>query len=170
MIYTCTIDTPLGAMTAAAEGEALTGLWFVGQKYYPRQAGQWVTEPDHPVFQALRHWLARYFSGQNGGRDSGADIVLAPHGTPFQKAVWDILLKIPSGQVTTYGQIAGQIALSRGLLSMSAQAVGGAVGHNPISILIPCHRVVGADKALTGYAGGLERKEYLLHLEGADLP
>lgn len=161
MIYTCTIDTTLGAMTAAVKDEALVGLWFIGQKYYPSQTARWISEPDHPIFTSIRSHLARYFSGQA----AALDVRLAPAGSPFQKAVWDILLGIPIGHVTTYGQIAGHIARTRGLASMSAQAIGGAVGHNPISILIPCHRVVGSDGGLTGYAGGLDRKIALLRIE-----
>lgn len=164
MIYTCTIDTPLGAMTAAAEEDALIGLWFVGQKYYPSGTAGWIHEPDRPVFRALRHYLASYFSAEAGA----LDIRLAPRGSFFQKKVWDFLLKIPKGQVATYGEIAGYVARSLGLASMSAQAVGGAVGHNPISILIPCHRVVGSNGKLTGYAGGLDRKAALLRIEKAE--
>lgn len=164
MTYTCTIETPLGIMTAAAEDEALVGLWFVGQKYYPDTTAPWLREPDYPVFTALRSNLSRYFAGQDPGRD----IPLAPHGSLFRKSVWDILLKIPFGQIVTYGDIAQAIANAGGLVSMSSQAVGGAVGHNPISILIPCHRVVGVGGSLTGYAGGLDRKEALLRLEGVN--
>lgn len=162
MTYTCSIETPLGAMTAAAEDDALTGLWFIGQKYYPPATAAWVEKPDYPVFTALRAHLSRYFAGN----DPELGISLAPHGSPFRKSVWDILLKIPFGETVTYGEIARAIAHAEGLASMSSQAVGGAVGHNPISILIPCHRVVGADRSLTGYAGGVERKEALLRLEG----
>ena len=165
MLYTCTIDTPLGNMTAAAEREFLVGLWFEGQKYYPSRTAGWVSDPDRPVFGRLRDYLGRYFSGLAGA----PDLPLDPHGSPFQEAVWAVLRTIPMGQVVTYGQIAKQMARSRGLASMSAQAVGGAVGHNPISILIPCHRVVGAGGALTGYAGGLERKAALLRIEKASL-
>ena len=161
MTYTCTIETPLGAMTAAAEAGALTGLWFIGQKHYPLATATWTCAPDYPVFTALRSHLSGYFAGENPGRD----IPLAPHGSEFRKRVWDILLKIPYGETVTYGEIAREIARGRGMASMSGQAVGGAVGHNPISILIPCHRVVGVDGALTGYAGGIKRKESLLRLE-----
>lgn len=164
MIYTCTLSTPLGDITAAAEGEALTGLWFIGQKYYPSSTDSWIEEPEQRVFQILQTWLDHYFSGREG---SAPLPELAPKGTDFQKAVWDILLEIPRGRLTTYGEIAKKLAASKGLASMSAQAVGGAVGHNPISILIPCHRVVGADGSLTGYAGGLEKKKALLTLEQA---
>ncbi|SHH66084.1 methylated-DNA-[protein]-cysteine S-methyltransferase [Sporobacter termitidis DSM 10068] len=161
MTHTSIIDTPLGPVRASAEQDALTGLWFVGQKYYPSGTDAWADAPDAPVFNTLREWLADYFSG---GRHAPLP-ALAPKGTAFQKAVWDILLQIPYGRVTTYGEIAKQLAAARRLPSMSAQAVGGAVGHNPISILIPCHRVVGADGSLTGYAGGLEKKTALLQLE-----
>ncbi len=161
MIYACAIDTALGAMTAAAEDDALIGLWFVGQKYYPQQTARWNHEPDHPVFEALRSHLGRYFEGGAGV----PDIRLDPPGSPFRKAVWDVLLKIPAGKIVTYGQVAETIARTRGVASVSAQAVGGAVGRNPISILIPCHRVVGFDGKLTGYAGGLDKKAALLRIE-----
>ncbi|GHV42513.1 methylated-DNA--protein-cysteine methyltransferase [Spirochaetia bacterium] len=162
MIYTCSIDTPLGPMTAAAEEEALTGLWFVGQKYYPAKADAWIGKPDQSVFAALRSWLEAYFEGKN----PHVDFPLNPRGSAFQKSVWEILLQIPYGEVTTYGEIAKQLVRKQGIASMSAQAVGGAVGHNPVSLVIPCHRVVGADGSLTGYAGGLDKKKYLLGLEG----
>lgn len=165
MIYTCTIETPLGPMTATAEDEALTGLWFIGQKYYPAATASWVQEPDHQVFAALRSHLSRYFDGT----DPGCDLRLAPYGSLFRKSVWDILLKIPFGRTMTYGEIARELARSGELASMSSQAVGGAVGHNPISILIPCHRVVGSDGSLTGYAGGVDKKQALLRIEGAIL-
>ncbi len=161
MIYTSTIDTPLGEMTAAARNEALVGLWFIGQRYYPRQTADWTSEPDHPIFKSLRHYLKGYFLEEA----AVCTIRLAPSGSSFQETVWAFLSTIPMGQVVTYKQIADHIARIRGLASMSAQAVGGAVGHNPISILIPCHRVVGFDGSLTGYAGGLERKAALLRIE-----
>ena len=165
MIYTCTIDTPLGAMTAAAKDDALIGLWFIGQKYYPPETAHWTCESDHAIFASARNYLARYFSGKAGA----LNVRLAPSGSPFQETVWSILSRIPMGQVTTYGQIAGYIARIRGLASMSAQAVGGAVGHNPISILIPCHRVVGVNGSLTGYAGGMDKKAALLRIEKVNL-
>ena len=156
----CTIETPLGTICAAAEGEALRGLWFTGQKYFPNDAETWPDTPDHPAFTALQSWLKDYFAGKN----PKAKVPLAPEGTDFQQAVWKILLKIPYGKTTTYGSIATQLDAVKG--KASAQAVGGAVGHNPISLIIPCHRVLGADGSLTGYAGGLERKRALLELEG----
>lgn len=162
MIYTATIATPLGPMTAAAENQALTGLWFIGQKYYPTGTETWAAKPDHPLFTELQARITGYFAG----KDTSFSLPLAPRGSAFQQAVWDILLSIPYGQTSTYGEIARSIAAARNLHSMSAQAVGGAVGHNPISILVPCHRVVGSDKSLTGYAGGLDKKAALLRLEG----
>jgi methylated-DNA-[protein]-cysteine S-methyltransferase len=168
-IYTCTIDTPLGSMTAAAEDEALTGLWFAGQKYYPAGTAAWIDKPELPVFEKLRAWLEDYFEGKKPRVNfplEPSGLRINPQGTAFQKSVWEILLQIPYGKVSTYGEIAEQLAHKQGVASMSAQAVGGAVGHNPISVLIPCHRVVGADGSLTGYAGGLDKKKYLLKLEG----
>ncbi|HSW56796.1 MAG TPA: methylated-DNA--[protein]-cysteine S-methyltransferase [Dehalococcoidales bacterium] len=163
--HSCRLDTPLGTVFASAVGEALTGLWFNGQKYIPHNWDSLNFEPDYPVFVKLRAWLAGYFSGS----DIPPDLPLAPQGTPFQKAVWNILLEIPHGQVTTYGAIARKIAAGRQIAVMSARAVGQAVGHNPIAILIPCHRVIGANRSLTGYAAGLDRKRYLLNLEHIDL-
>ena len=162
MIYSCTIHTPLGLMTAAATDTAVCGLWFNGQKYFPAEKAAWREQPQQPLFVALRAYLADYFAGSR----RAPDLPLAPAGSPFQKTVWQLLLAIPYGQVTTYGRLAARMAAERGLSSMAAQAVGGAVGHNPISILIPCHRVVGATGNLTGYAGGLDKKQALLRLEG----
>jgi len=157
------LDTPLGPATAASDGDALTGFWFVGQKYYPRGVADWTRSPDAAPFAALREWLSAYFAGQG----PACPFPLRPEGTAFQRAVWALLLTIPHGETTTYGRLAAELAARQGLPSMSAQAVGGAVGHNPISLLIPCHRVLGASGALTGYAGGIEKKEALLRLEGA---
>lgn len=165
MEYTHHYDSPLGGITLASDGEALTGLWFDGQKYFQATLGREHEEKDLPIFEQARHWLDLYF----GGEIPDFTPPLKPKGTAFQKAVWDILRSIPYGQTMTYGEIAARIAAQKGLAQMSAQAVGGAVGHNPISILIPCHRVVGSNGSLTGYAGGIERKERLLRLEKADL-
>ena len=164
MIYSCALDTPLGPATATANDEAITGFWFIGQKYYPARTQNWHEQPSHVVFASLRRWLDRYFAGEA----PRLDLVLDPAGTSFQKTVWNILLQIPHGKLSTYGSIARQLAASLGKPSMSSQAVGGAVGHNPISILIPCHRVVGSSGSLTGYAGGISKKERLLQLERAD--
>lgn len=162
MIHTCTIDTPLGEMTAAVQDGKLAVLSFRGQQHFPSDTGGWLSRPDDPVLVALRSWLKGYFAGEV----REPDFPLDPQGTPFQKAVWEILLRIPQGSTTTYGEIARQMAIKTGKTTMSAQAVGGAVGRNPIAILIPCHRVIGADGTLTGYAGGLEKKRALLRLEG----
>ena len=165
MTYSCTIETPLGLMTAAAENDALTGLWFNGQKYFPPAAEKWSCKPDQPIFTELKLHLVRYFRGER----QKCDLPLAPHGSDFQKAVWGVLTGIPYGETITYGDIAREIARARAASTMSAQAVGGAVGHNPLTILIPCHRVIGCNGRLTGYAGGLERKEALLRLEGVQM-
>jgi methylated-DNA-[protein]-cysteine S-methyltransferase len=173
MTYKCTIETPLGPMTAAAEDDVIVGLWFDGQKYFPAGAATWIEAPDLPQFSVLRRKLEDYFSGMptpSQGEGSVLELNLAPKGTEFQQRVWDVLSRIPFGTTVTYGDIAREIAAARGLFSMSAQAVGSAVGHNPISILIPCHRVVGCNGKLTGYAGGLDRKEALLKLEKCTLP
>jgi methylated-DNA-[protein]-cysteine S-methyltransferase len=159
---TCIIDTPLGQARAAAKNRALTGLWFVGQKHFPADTESWIESPGYSVFKDLQLWLTAYFAGKN----IRPQLRMDPQGTPFQVAVWDRLRKIPRGQVTTYGAIAKNMAGKKGPNSASARAVGGAVGRNPISILIPCHRVVGSDGSLIGYAGGLERKKELLRREG----
>ena len=163
-IYTCKVDTPLGKIQATAEDNALCGLWFIGQKYFPPDAGDWINKPDYPVFISLGAWLDEYFSR----KIPRVKVPLSPRGTDFQQAVWKILLAIPYGKTSTYGTLAAQlVSLGR---KASAQAVGGAVGHNPISLLIPCHRVVGADGSLTGYAGGFEKKRALLELENPSAP
>ena len=162
-IYTFIAETPLGAMRAAACDNALRGLWFIGQKYFPSDTGAWLESPDYPVFVSLRAWLKDYFAHKK----PEIKVPLSPVGTDFQQAVWKLLLKIPYGKTSTYGAIAAGLASVRhGGGRAAAQAVGGAVGHNPISLLIPCHRVLGADGSLTGYAGGLEKKRALLELEG----
>lgn len=155
--------SPLGRLLLTAEGGALTGLWMEGQKYYPDDPEKLGTrEDDNPALQSAKNWLDRYFAGE---RPDIEKLSLRPAGTDFQKKVWHLLCRIPYGKTTTYGALAKTLAGEEGLPSMSAQAVGGAVGRNPISVIIPCHRVVGAAGSLTGYAGGLERKRYLLALE-----
>jgi methylated-DNA-[protein]-cysteine S-methyltransferase len=161
MRYSCEFETALGSMTAAAEDELLVGLWFNGQKHFPTGSSQWRVQPEHQLFQRLRLQLDRYFRGEKLAQE----LRLAPQGTPFQLAVWELLVRIPYGETVSYGDLAREIAGGRGVRTMSAQAVGGAVGRNPLTILIPCHRVVGCDGGLTGYAGGIERKEALLRLE-----
>jgi methylated-DNA-[protein]-cysteine S-methyltransferase len=158
--FTFVTETPLGKIQAASEGNALTGLWFIGQKYFPAGTEAWSNKPDHPVFVSLKSWLKDYFAKKK----PKSRIPLLPAGTDFQQAVWKLLLEIPYGETSTYGTIASRL-VSIGKKA-SAQAVGGAVGHNPISLLIPCHRVLGSDGSLTGYAGGIEKKRALLELEG----
>ncbi|MDR2892068.1 MAG: methylated-DNA--[protein]-cysteine S-methyltransferase [Deltaproteobacteria bacterium] len=165
MIYVCTVKTPLGPATVSAEGDALGGFWFVGQKHYPENTADWTEAADYPVFVKLRAWLDDYFAG----RVRQPDFPLSPQGTDFQRKVWAFLLEIPAGQTSTYGALAAKMAAQSGRAS-SARAVGSAVGRNPISLLIPCHRVVGANGSLTGYAGGLDKKIALLRLERGDVP
>lgn len=155
MIYTTSYPSPIGPMLLAEEDGALIGVWFEGQKYFPAPFLQ--MQQETPLLRQTKDWLNRYFAGE---QPDPHELPLAPKGSPFRRQVWQVLLEIPSGSTMTYGQIAGRIHSS-----MSAQAVGGAVGHNPISVIIPCHRVVGSDGSLTGYAGGLDRKKYLLELE-----
>lgn len=166
MIYTASYTSPLGAITLASDGAALTGLWFDGQKYFgstlPREA---VRQEDNPVFVETKRWLDVYFSGKEPDFTPQLRYEL----TPFRKMVCEIMLSIPYGSTMTYGEIAARLAAQQGKAHISAQAVGGAVGHNPISLIIPCHRVVGANGSLTGYAGGIDRKVRLLELEKADM-
>ena len=160
----CRTGSPLGVITLASDGQSLTGLWFDGQKQYARTLDPVHTEKALPVFDETRRWLEIYFSG----REPDFTPPLALRGTALQTGVWEILRTIPYGKTMTYGQIAKELALRAGLSRMSAQAVGGAVGRNPVSLIVPCHRVMGSDGSLTGYAGGLERKLRLLQLERAD--
>ena len=160
MLYTSHYASPLGGMTLVSDGTALVGLYFDGQKYAAEGLDATHTQKNLPVFEEARRWLDVYFSG----RKPDFTPPTAPAGTAFQQSVWEILRTIPYGQTVTYGAIARRIEQNTGC-RMSAQAVGGAVGRNPISILIPCHRVIGADGSLTGYAGGLDKKAYLLRIE-----
>ena len=162
MLYTSHYASPLGGMTLVSDGTALVGLYFDGQKYAAEGLDATHTQKNLPIFKEVRRWLDVYFSG----RKPDFTPPTAPAGTAFQQSVWEILRTIPYGQTVTYGAIARRIEQNTGC-RMSAQAVGGAVGRNPISILIPCHRVIGADGSLTGYAGGLDKKERLLQWEGA---
>lgn len=161
MNYVTQYQTPLGRITMASDGNALIGLWFNDGKYFGETLDKNALEKDLPIFKETKRWLDIYFSGENP--DFTPKIKLS--GSDFRLAVWKILNEIPYGRTVTYGEIAAKIAKQRGLEQMSAQAVGGAVGHNPISIIIPCHRVIGSDGTLTGYAGGIERKIKLLELE-----
>ena len=158
--YISHYDSPIGSITLSSDGENLTGLWFDGQKYFGSTLPLITKEKSLPIFGTVKLWLDTYFSG----RVPSFTPPLNPYGTPFRKKVWKILSGIPYGEVITYKDITLKITASEGR-RMSAQAVGGAVGHNPISIIIPCHRVIAVDGSLTGYAGGIERKEWLLDLE-----
>lgn len=164
MSYTCFYKSPLGGITMASDGTTLTGLWFDGQKYFAEGLAETAVAKTLPVFDETVRWLDIYF----GGHRPDFTPPLNLEGTAFRKEVWQLLLQIPYGQTTTYGKLAAQIAAKHGQNRMSAQAVGGAVGHNPISIIVPCHRVVGTGGSLTGYAGGLVKKLALLKLEGID--
>ena len=169
-------DSPFGEITIASDGEALTGLWFESQRYFADTLSDLYTERESlPVFEQTVRWLDLYFKG----RDPGFTPPLKMEASPFRMTVWEILLTIPYGQTMSYGEIAAVIAERRkqdllaagqgsvmNSVRMSAQAVGGAVGHNPISLIVPCHRVIGSDGSLTGYGGGLELKRKLLELEG----
>lgn len=175
MDYLNYYNSPLGKITLACDGYALTGLWFEGQKYFCQPLIKYKNSEfcltdltinnleikELPIFEHTYLWLDIYFSGKE------PDFLpsLSLNGTSFQKLVWEILLTIPYGQTMTYGEIAKIIAKQKGITRMSAQAVGGAVGRNPISIIVPCHRVIGANESLTGYAGGIDKKIYLLNLE-----
>ncbi len=165
MDYTHHYFSPLGGITLASDGEAIVGLWFDGQKYYADTLDNEHMEKALPVFKETDRWLDIYFSGKQPDFTPKLNM----RGTAFRKAVWNILLTIPYGQTMTYGQIAEIVAKQMGFDRMSAQAVGGAVGHNPVSLIIPCHRVVGSSGNLTGYAGGIDKKIRLLQLEQADM-
>ena len=157
-LYSTHIDSPLGGITLAATDHGLAGAWFDQQRHWPDTSG-WQTDDTHPVLRQAAAQLGDYFAGRRDRFDLPLDL---SHGTAFQQSVWQELLAIPTGQTTSYG------ALSAGVGKPAAvRAVGAAVGRNPISVIVPCHRVLGADGSLTGYAGGLERKTALLELEGA---
>lgn len=159
--YTYHYASPLGDITLASDGEALIGLWFDGQKYFGQTLGKEHVKAGLPVFDETVRWLDIYFSGKEP--DHTPPIRL--NTTPFRRAVCEIMLTIPYGHTMTYSRIAEIIAEQKGVKRMSAQAIGGAVGHNPITLIIPCHRVVGADGSMTGYAGGIDRKIKLLDIE-----
>ncbi|MEA5004021.1 MAG: methylated-DNA--[protein]-cysteine S-methyltransferase [Christensenella sp.] len=167
MYYRATYQSPVGKLTLACDGEHLVGLWMEGQKYFGGTIREEMPEQNEmPVFIAAKEWLNRYFAGE---KPEIAELPLQPIGGEFRQDVWQILCGIPYGTVVTYGDIAKKIAAKRNQKSMSSQAVGGAVGHNPISIIIPCHRVVGSNGSLTGFAGGIQAKIKLLALEGVDM-
>ncbi len=157
----CRYDSPLGRLTMATDGEYLTGLWFDSQLDSDIDSLKECQWTDLPIFIQTKEWLDTYFAGNEPGFTPPIKMIA----TPFRKRVWEIMLTIPYGQTMSYGQIAKQIAEERGIKTMSSQAVGGAVGHNDISIIIPCHRVIGSDGSLIGYTGGLVIKQELLKLE-----
>ena len=164
MFYYSEYESPVGTLTIASDGQAVCGLWLDGQKYHGGTIPEeMIPNDDAGGFAQLRAWLDAYFAGDP---QPIGNVPLAPRGSEFQQAVWKKLVAIPHGELTTYGEIASELKRERG--KASALAVGGAVGHNPISIIIPCHRVVGSDGSLTGYAGGIERKLWLLEHEGVD--
>ena len=164
MDYTDLFESPLGTITLACDGEAIIGAWFDNQKYEKATLGLSEPRPDFPILKQAKKWLTQYFEGV----DPGAIPLVKPRGTEFRQRVWKLLAEIPYGTLITYGDIAQRIAEETNA-GASARAVGGGVGHNPISIILPCHRVVGASGSLTGFGGGMSRKVALLELEGIDL-
>ena len=165
MFYIQHYDSSLGGILLAADEIGLTGLWFDGEKYFADNLLDEHIERETPILKEAKRWLDIYFTG----REPDFMPPLHPIGSAFRQSVWEILLQIPYGQTVTYGEIARQLADKQGIAKMSAQAVGGAVGHNEISVIIPCHRVVGTSGSLTGYAGGVDKKAALLKLERADM-
>lgn len=169
MYYSTTYPSPVGLLTLACDndGKNLVGLWMEGQKYHGDTIPETMVEQnDISLFDTTKKWLDRYFAGE---KPDISELPLAPIGGKFRQGVWSILCEIPYGEVITYGGIAKKMAVKMNKESMSSQAVGGAVGHNPISIIIPCHRVVGSNGSLTGYSGGVKIKTQLLELEGMDM-
>ena len=165
MQYTAHYASPLGGITLGSDGQALTGLWFDGQKYFADTLEREHEERELSVFRETKRWLDIYFSGKAPDFTPELELMCSE----FRRAVWQVLLTIPYGHIMSYVEIAGRIASEWGLEHMSAQAVGGAVGHNAISLIIPCHRVVGGNGSLTGYAGGIDKKIWLLQHEGVDM-
>lgn len=164
MEYISYYQSPIGKMLLAVDEIGLTGVWFDKQKYFARSLGKEWEEKEQEVLRDTKKWFDIYFSGN----EPKFSVPLHLIGTPFQMEVWEILLTIPYGKTMTYGEIAKKIAVRRGMERMSAQAVGGAVGQNPIGVIVPCHRVIGAKGSLTGYAGGIDKKIKLLQLEKID--
>ena len=165
MLYYKKTASPLGEITLRSDGEALTGLWFADDKHYGAKDIAGAAMADLDVFMQAEAWLAEYFAG----REPKVSVPLKLQGSEFQMQVWRLLQDIPYGRLVTYGDVAKKIAAQKGVARMSAQAVGGAVGHNPLCIIVPCHRVVGANGSLTGYGGGMWRKVRLLELEKVDM-
>ena len=161
MDYTYHYTSPIGGITMASNGESLTGLWFDGQKYFASTLSQRHVEKQLPIFDRTCEWLDLYFSGKSP--DFMPPVFM--YVSNFKRDVYEILMTIPFGETMTYKEVADLIAKKHRIISMSAQAVGGAIAHNPISLVIPCHRVIGTNGKLTGYAGGLDKKEWLLDIE-----
>lgn len=165
MMYTMNYSSPVGDILLAADAEGLTGLWFVGEKYFADHLDPEHTEKETPILLDTKKWLDIYFSGKKPDFTPKLHLI----GTDFRRSVWELLLQIPYGETTTYGKIAETLAAKNGIKKMSARAVGGAVGHNEISIIVPCHRVIGSNGSLTGFAGGIDKKIKLLTLENVDM-
>ena len=167
MIYKTYYSSPIGKLLLASDGESLTGLWIEGQKHYLYKINeQLVTNDNLEIFKEVKKWLDKYFKGEKVNINN---LKLNPSGTKFQKEVWKVLCDIPYGEIITYKEISKKVAHNLNKERMSFQAVGSAIGHNPITIIIPCHRVVGSDGNLTGYAGGIDNKIKLLQIEGHDI-
>lgn len=161
-LYKMYYNSPVGRLLLVSDNESLIGLWIEGQKFYLYGITEVLVQKDTEILKKTKLWLDKYFSGE---KKSPFDLSISPRGSNFRQVVWNILCKIPYGKTITYGEIAKIVANKMGRQSMSSQAIGNAIGHNPISIIIPCHRVIGKDGNLTGYAGGLDRKIQLLRLE-----
>lgn len=167
MLFSTIYESPVGKITLVGDENNLIGAWIEGQKYFLSNIKQEVREEENiDILIKTKKWLDRYF---NNEKPEISELSIAPQGNEFRKNVWDMLCQIPFGQTTTYGEIAKKVAIKMNKKSMSAQAIGNAVGHNPISIIIPCHRVLGKNGSLTGYAGGIDKKVKLLEIEGVDL-
>lgn len=161
-MYYCTYESKIGLLYLISDGKSLIGCYLEGQKYFPNNIDNYYLNEELSILVKSKDWLEKYFNGENPSID---EIPLNFNGTEFRNTVWEVLKEIPYGEVVTYRYIAEKIAKAKGLNTMSAQAVGGAVGHNPLLIFVPCHRVIGVDGSLTGYAAGLENKRFLLDLE-----
>ena len=161
-MYYCTYESKIGLLYLISDGKSLIGCYLEGQKYFPNNIDNYYMNEELSILAKSKVWLEKYFNGENPSID---EIPLNYIGTEFRKTVWEVLKEISYGKLVTYKHIAEKIAKAKGLETMSAQAVGGAVGHNPLLIFIPCHRVIGVDGSLTGYAAGLENKRFLLNLE-----
>lgn len=165
MYYSSTYESPIGELTLCSDGDHILGLWLEGQKYHGDTIPEAMVPGDSAMFVEAKDWLDEYFAGK---RPEISRLPLAPIGSEFRQIVWRILTEIPYGDVTTYAEIGAQAAKELGKDRMASLAIGGAVGHNPVSVIIPCHRVVGSDGSLTGFSGGLKRKLWLLEHEGVD--